>query len=176
MAADHHPAIVFTVPLIPAAKGRPRFARVGAFVRTFTPAKTDEAERNFVAMAARFAPDAPFEGVVEIDLTFMFPIPTSWPKWRQEAAAVGEVAHTSRPDVDNVQKLVLDALTSTGRWWRDDAQIASLRARKLYSLTTGTIVRVCERAELTAASWKDRKATFAAIHEAIRESANDAAS
>ena len=156
------PVIVFTVPLIPAAKGRPRFARVGQFVRTFTPAKTEEAERNFVALAAPHAPAAPFDGPVGIDLTFMFPIPTSWPKWKQEAAAAGEVEHTSKPDADNVQKLVLDALTGTGRWFRDDAQITTLRSRKLYAAATGTIVRIWGRAEITAQAWKAKKG--AAIH------------
>jgi len=40
------------------------------------------------------------------------------------------VAHTSKPDLDNMVKLVKDALT--GVFWRDDSQIDALDARKCY--------------------------------------------
>lgn len=151
--------ISFTVPLIPAAKGRPRFARFGGFVRTFTPAKTETAERNLVAIAAPYAPAAPLEGPVAIALTFLFPIPTSWPKWKQHAAAAGAVEHTSKPDLDNLQKLVLDGLTSTGRWWRDDAQVASVESHKGYGTAPATVIRIRPLEQTSAAQWKARAAS-----------------
>lgn len=40
---------------------------------------------------------------------------------------------TTRPDVDNLTKLVLDALTSAGVAWKDDAQVAELLLSKRHA-------------------------------------------
>lgn len=40
---------------------------------------------------------------------------------------------TTRPDVDNLTKLVLDALTSAGVAWKDDAQVAELLTSKRHA-------------------------------------------
>ncbi len=44
----------------------------------------------------------------------------------------GELRPISKPDRDNLEKLVLDAFTRSGRWWRDDSQIVDGRSRKVY--------------------------------------------
>ena len=72
-------AIRFEVPLVPTAKGRPRFARIGKFVRAFNDKRTEEAERNFVALAVAHAPERPIEGPVVVTVEFHFPPPKSWP-------------------------------------------------------------------------------------------------
>ena len=141
--------IRFEVPMIPAAKGRPRFARVGKFVRTFTPEKTETAERNLIALAAPHAPAEPMRGPITFIAEFKFPIPKGWPRWKREVArsrgiGLGSYHHVSRPDLDNLLKLVLDALTSTGRWWLDDSQIVSVWATKRYSESPGTRVEIAE--------------------------------
>lgn len=38
----------------------------------------------------------------------------------------------TKPDVDNLAKLVLDCITKSGRLWRDDSQVASLYVEKRY--------------------------------------------
>lgn len=40
---------------------------------------------------------------------------------------------TTRPDVDNLTKLLLDALTSAGVAWKDDAQVAELLITKRHA-------------------------------------------
>lgn len=62
--------VEFTVPGKPVAKGRPRFARHGAHVRTFTPEATERYE-NLVKMAARAAmrDTQPYEGPVRLIVT-----------------------------------------------------------------------------------------------------------
>lgn len=122
-------AIHFTVRMIPTAKGRPRaFVRNG-HARAYTPAKTDQAERDFIALADQHAPAAPLEGPLELKIEFRMPIPPSWSGKRQRLA----LWHISRPDLDNLVKLVTDALGRSGRWWRDDAQLARIIAAKVYS-------------------------------------------
>ena len=44
-------------------------------------------------------------------------------------------AHTQKPDVDNLAKAVLDAVTDSGRFWVDDSQIVELTVAKKW--TTG---------------------------------------
>lgn len=145
--------IHFTVPLIPTAKGRPRFGRVGTFVRTFTPAKTERAERDFIALAAEHAPPAPIGGPVEVQFCFVLPIPRGWPRWKQEAAVAGRFFHTSKPDLDNLEKLALDALQRSGQFFRDDAQITRTFAEKRYGVAPGTTVTIAEKVNATAADF-----------------------
>ncbi len=63
------------------------------------------------------APGVPVhDGPVSVEVRAYFAMPASWPKWKRE---LGEREHTSKPDSDNVSKLVLDALNHVA--WRDDA-------------------------------------------------------
>lgn len=101
------PAFVrFIVPGDPRPKGRPRFGN--GFVHT--PRETQRAEHT-VKVIARNAGARPMQGAVAVDLKF----------YR---------ATKRRCDVDNLAKLVLDALN--GIAWRDDDQIASLTATKAH--------------------------------------------
>lgn len=43
------------------------------------------------------------------------------------------VHHVSKPDVDNLAKLVLDQITRDGRIWRDDSQVVTLIVHKLWA-------------------------------------------
>ena len=133
--------IRFEVPMIPVAKGRAKFARMGNFVRAYTPTKTREAEHNFMTFASQFAPKSPIDGPVTVRLSFVFAAPRA-PKWKRAAALDGAFMHTTRPDVDNLAKLAMDALTSSGQWWTDDARVVSLEARKRYGERPMTVVEI----------------------------------
>jgi Holliday junction resolvase RusA-like endonuclease len=126
----------FVVPGVPKAKGRPRMTRAG---HAYTPAATAQAEQDFLVLAMRHFP-RPLSGPLRIDLSFTFPVPASWSKKKQAAALGLELAHESRPDLDNLIKLVLDALN--GRAWVDDRQIYNLSAAKCYGQAAETWVLV----------------------------------
>ena len=147
--------ILFEVPLIPTAKGRPRVAKIGNHARMFTPAATVKAEQEFVALAAPHAPETPIDAPIHLRLTFRLPVPASFPAWKREAALACALYPEGRPDVDNLAKLVMDAMNHSGRWWRDDSHVVSLACRKQYSATPGTRVEVIvmDTAD-TAAEWK----------------------
>lgn len=66
---------------------------------------------------------------VSLMLRFVFPVPSSWPKWRRDLAAGWP--KQSKPDADNLTKLVKDA--ANGVLWVDDAQVCELEARKVYA-------------------------------------------
>lgn len=110
--------ITLTVHGKPTPKGRPRFTSAG---RTYTPARTRAAEATLLSYwLAESDGRQPHDGPVTILIEAVFEVPKSWPKFRRSAALAGSVAHQSRPDVDNLLKLV-DGLN--GHAWRDDAQI-----------------------------------------------------
>lgn len=140
--------ITFTVHVIPVAKGRPRIGRVAGRPMAFTPAKTRQAEADFIALADPHAPPAPLQGPIDIRLVFVLPIPQSRPAWWKMAAAAGRVYPAKKPDLDNLVKLVLDSFNRSGRWWRDDAQVVEVQAGKSYGDTPQTQVRMYEISEL----------------------------
>ncbi len=59
-----------------------------------------------------------------------FSIPASWSLKKQRGAAMGEIQHTKRPDLDNVVKAIKDGCNGVA--WKDDSQVVSLSARKIY--------------------------------------------
>jgi Holliday junction resolvase RusA-like endonuclease len=130
--------IEFTIPGRIGGKGRPKFAVVRGFARAYTPAST----RNAEAMIRGLAFDAmggipPMEGPVSLSLTIWLQRPQSWSKARKACTTFV----TGKPDIDNIVKLVSDAMN--GVTYRDDAQIARLSCDRFY--TEGTervLVRV----------------------------------
>lgn len=134
--------IHFRVALIPTAKGRPRFGLVRGHARAFTPAATQLAETTFSSLAAEHAPPSPLQGPLAVTLRFDMPPLSGWPAWQRDPEVVARMHHDKKPDLDNLAKLVLDALQRSGAWWRDDAQVARLTASKGYALSPGTTVTI----------------------------------
>lgn len=136
----------FSIPGAPIPKGRARsriVAKGGAsFARHYTPAKTRVAEATLAARVMQFCPPWPLSGPIELSVEFMLPIPPSWSKRKRSAALHGELQHTSRPDLDNLLKLLKDALN--GLFWIDDRQIVSVAAAKSYAEVPCTAVRIEE--------------------------------
>jgi Holliday junction resolvase RusA-like endonuclease len=128
-------AIEFTVPGNPIPKGRPRLGRGHAY----TPKRTLEAE-NVVRSVAKLAHVVPVVGAVVMHLDFFMPIPKGWSKAKTQSAMLGTLRPATRPDADNLGKLVLDGLN--GLAFADDAQIVELICRKWYSCSPRTVVKI----------------------------------
>ena len=138
--------IEFFVPGAPIGKERPRAARRGAGVVMFTPEKTAGYEALVAAAAsnAMRAEAGPlFTGPLEAVLEMRIPIPASWSKAHKAAALAGTELPTSKPDIDNVAKAILDACN--GVVFRDDAQVVVLVATKAFSDEPGVrvVIREC---------------------------------
>lgn len=134
--------IGFTIEGAPVPKGRPRFTRTG---HTFTPAKTRQYEALVTARAREVMigkrkiekPNA-----VRVDILAIFPVPSSWSKKRRTAALQGVEHHVSKPDLDNVQKAILDGMN--GIVFEDDSQVIDSRTRKAYGSEPGVKVFIDE--------------------------------
>jgi len=83
---------------------------------------------------------APISGPVTVNIIAVFPVPVSWPKWKQDAAYNDQLHHTAKPDEDNVGKAAKDAMN--GIAWDDDAQVVSSRVDKRYGQEPGVYVNI----------------------------------
>jgi Holliday junction resolvase RusA-like endonuclease len=134
--------VKFKVPGTPVGKGRPRVStRGGKFARMYTPEKTASYE-NLVALAAQEAMVGRnlIDGPVDVELVILLPVPASWPKKKQAAALQGQVYPTKKPDIDNVEKAIFDAIN--GVVWHDDVQVCDVSKRKRYAEVPGVHVVV----------------------------------
>ncbi|MFV5212710.1 RusA family crossover junction endodeoxyribonuclease [Azonexus caeni] len=124
--------VQFVVPGTPVGKGRPKFARRGNFVSTYTPEKTASYE-NLVKVAAQSAMNGanPFKIAVSSTITIRLVPPASWSNKKRMAAICGDLRPTSKPDIDNVVKGIFDAMNNIV--FLDDKQVVELTVRKEYA-------------------------------------------
>lgn len=135
-------AVALVLNLLPVPKERARVVRTptGKTV-SYTPARTKRFTADVRAVIeAVMAGAPPIVGPVALTMTFAMDIPSSWAKWRQEAARDGLLVPTSRPDMDNLEKALLDALN--GRAFVDDAFVVDRIARKRFAVQPGIQVEV----------------------------------
>jgi Holliday junction resolvase RusA-like endonuclease len=78
-------------------------------------------------------------GAFEVKLTFFFRRPKSHYGKGGHVKASAPVCHVSKPDADNLAKLVLDRITRGGQIWRDDSQVAKLCVEKYWAITDARI-------------------------------------
>lgn len=122
--------VTFRVDGTPVPKGRPKFARRGQFVSTYTPKTTLDYE-DLIADGAKRAMGAsePLKTALEVFFYFSLPIPKSYSKKRTEACLSG-LERPMKKDLDNLIKSVSDAMNKIV--FKDDAQIVALHATKVY--------------------------------------------
>lgn len=104
--------------------------------RTFTPAR----QRDYMTTIRQIAAldmghEPPQDGPLGLHVVAKFLRPKAAPKRRPQ------VYKATRPDADNIAKIIKDALT--GIVWRDDAQVALLTVRKVYADIPGLSIGVC---------------------------------
>jgi Holliday junction resolvase RusA-like endonuclease len=124
--------IMFTVYGEPVAKGRPRFAKRGNYVQTYTPVKTKSYEDEVRLLATKAkGSGSTLEGSVSVFIYISFSVPQSYSKRKREACLSGETKHTKKPDLDNVAKAIIDGMN--GIIFKDDSQIINLNVTKVYA-------------------------------------------
>ena len=120
--------IEFFAEGIPKGQPRPRaFARKmgGKFVARVYDDASAEGWKSCIAAA-------PIVGPVRLRLWFAMPRPQGHRRVSGEVKETAPLYHTSKPDCDNLQKAVMDAMTTLGFWW-DDSQVCSVETHKVYA-------------------------------------------
>jgi Holliday junction resolvase RusA-like endonuclease len=128
------------IPGDPFGKQSVRVSMVGGFARKYMPTETTQYEARCSIEAMLTARNGEWEftgpmpamrGPVELKLQMFFPIPRSWSKKKQEAARLGKIVPTKKPDSSNVLKSVEDGFT--GVVWIDDCQVVDHHITKRFS-------------------------------------------
>ena len=121
----------------PVSKGRPRFGRG----KTYTPAFSIASENNIKLLALKVGFEKLY-GPLRMTITFEMRIPKSWPAQSKKEALEGIIRPTKTPDIDNLIKLVADALQGDNMVYKDDNQIVEIMAVKRYSAEPKTIILI----------------------------------
>lgn len=84
-----------------------------------------------------YRPKQPLEGAIELSVEWHFPCGKHHPDGAYR---------TTRPDTDNLQKLLKDVMTDLG-FWKDDAQVCRDLCTKLWSSKPGVLICVSKLEE-----------------------------
>ena len=121
--------IQFFVACTPRGKARAQILRSG---RSYTPKDTVDLEQ-LIGWKCKMLTDLPREGPVWLTVEATFAYPKAFSRKQREDTHW----RTSKPDLDNIVKLV-DALN--GIAWADDAQVARLDCKKVYGEKQGLLI------------------------------------
>lgn len=100
----------------------------------YEPLELKDARAKLAAHLSNHKPAEPLRGALQLVVKWCFPIKGNHKN--------GEYK-TSRPDTDNLQKLLKDVMTEL-HFWQDDAQVASEICEKFWAATPGIYVCICE--------------------------------
>ena len=135
--------VMYTVYGEPVGKGRPRFARRGAFTHAYTPEKTKTYEDEIRMMArAAMGSSEPLDTPVTVAIYIRVGIPASFSKQKRKDALEGILKPTKKPDIDNIAKCFLDGMNDIVYF--DDKQVVNLHITKVYAETPAVEVMVTE--------------------------------
>lgn len=89
----------------------------------YRPEKVKAARQMLIRHLRPFKPDTPLEGPIELHVIWKFP------KGKRHKNFEWRV---TKPDTDNLQKMLKDCMTELG-FWKDDAQVVVEHVEKLWS-------------------------------------------
>ena len=73
------------------------------------------------------------EKTLQVDIRAFYPVPKAFSKAKTNGAVNGEIRPTTKPDCDNIIKVVLDALNGVAYY--DDKQVVCVSCNKYYGET-----------------------------------------
>lgn len=128
--------IEFFLPMIPptvTAQEHKIMVRNGKPI-FYDPPELKQARTKLMANLGKHVPERPYSSSVRLLVKWLFPI--------KGKHFDGEYKAT-KPDTDNLQKLLKDCMTKCG-YWKDDALVASEIVEKFWAKTPGIYIRVEE--------------------------------
>lgn len=131
----------------PRARGRAFTPRGGGKPRAmmYNPETAKGWKTLITCVAKAHRPDAPFTSPVSVNATFYFSRPKSHyrtGRYAHELRSDAPMWHFVKPDRDNLDKALLDALTQVGGFWEDDCQVCDGTVRKMYGMSPGVHVQI----------------------------------
>ena len=126
--------MIVEIPGEPQGKGRPRFWQGHAV--------TPPATRAYEKLVAESWTGGMMQGAIKMEIWAFFKIPKSASKKMQRCMMLNKIKPEKKPDIDNIQKIILDGLQ--GRAFEDDKQVIEITAHKAYGLEPRAVVEVKE--------------------------------
>ena len=121
----------FFIPGKPVGKGRPRFTTFKGRAIAYTPKTTKEAEKLCRdAFLDLYENCEPLRTPVQISIHAVFRVPSDFSKAKKQLVYDRKIVPSKKPDLDNIVKLVLDAMN--GLAFTDDANVVSISALKRF--------------------------------------------
>ena len=135
--------VTITIVGEPMAKARPRVSIRGRYAKAYTPQKTINYE-NLVKVEYHSQKGKYFckESTLRASIIAYFKMPKNVSKRKYVSMVNGSLRPTKRPDLDNIAKIVLDALNGVA--YADDSQICELYITKYYSEQPRVVLRLEE--------------------------------
>lgn len=103
--------------------GKPQF---------YEPDTLKDARSKYMSLLSAHKPDQKISGPIRLTVKWLFPMTQK---------SINGQYKTSKPDTDNLNKLLKDCMTELG-FWNDDAQVASEIIEKFWAETVGIYVKV----------------------------------
>lgn len=115
-------SIRFSIPGLPLGKGQSRLSK-GGF--EFTPVNNLDYENRVKNACIEKCEQrqADYAGPVAVDITAFYPFPSSYTNKKHEENW-GGARPMKKPDLDNIAKIILDALNHVA--WQDDKQVVCM--------------------------------------------------
>jgi Holliday junction resolvase RusA-like endonuclease len=116
----------------PKAQARHRHFTRGTFSGSYDPSQ--QAKETFASILQSQAPKEPICDPISLELLFYMSRPKNHYGTGKKAEFLKDNApeyHAGRPDIDNLQKFVQDAMNKI--FWKDDGQICVISSQKKYS-------------------------------------------
>ena len=111
----------------------------GGHIRFYTKKKVRQSENFLAALLSMHVPDVPFSVPVSLKVRWTFPYRKSERKSVTRTGA--DIPHTSRPDLDNLEKNLLDVLTRLN-FWMDDSLVAEKATSKWWGPKPGIDIEI----------------------------------
>jgi len=137
------PAVEIFIPILPKAQMRDRLTTMNGHAKSYKDKKQRVREDNLRELLYPRLPDHvlwPLKTSVALSMEVHLPIPKGTSKKNVAAMLAGEIRHDKKPDLDNLEKHLLDCCN--GVLWEDDKQIDRVLKRKCYSETPGWKIKV----------------------------------
>ena len=122
----------FVIPGNPLPQKRHRSTFRGGKPRNYDPSAQDK--KKFKAMVGELGVESALKGDISLNVTFYMPRPKKHYRTGKYARLLKKDSpfwHSTKPDIDNLVKFVMDALQ--GMLWSDDCKIVRLETSKIYS-------------------------------------------
>ena len=107
----------------------------------YDPSSKDK--QDFLFLVKQYAPKQPIVDIVEMDITFCYKRPASHFRSKNKQKTLKDNVpffKSSKADLDNLIKFVCDALN--GVFYKDDSQVVSIHARKLYGEKDYVMIKI----------------------------------